>query len=45
MKFVHDGQVITIWSIGDMFASPEPVLQISHSEDDLFFIGFMFDEV
>ncbi|WJZ98443.1 hypothetical protein VitviT2T_016964 [Vitis vinifera] len=28
-----------------MFASPEPMLQISHSEDDLFFIGFMFDEV
>ena len=45
VKFVHDGQVITIWSIGGMFASPEPMLQISHSEDDLFFIGFMFDEV
>ena len=28
-----------------MFASFEPVLQISHSEDDLFFIGFTFDEV
>ena len=28
-----------------MFASSEPVLQISHSEDDLFFIGFTFDEV
>ena len=29
----------------DMFASSEPVLQIGHSEDDLFFTGFMFDEV
>ena len=28
-----------------MFASFELVLQISHSEDDLFFIGFTFDEV
>ena len=28
-----------------MFTSSEPVLQISHSEDDLFFIGFTFDEV
>ena len=28
-----------------MFASSEPVLQIGHSEDDLFFTGFMFDEV
>ena len=28
-----------------MFAFFEPVLQISHSEDDLFFTGFTFDEV
>ena len=28
-----------------MFASSEPVLQISHSEEDLFFSGFTFDEV
>ena len=28
-----------------MFASSEPVLQIGHSEDDLFLIGFTFDEV
>ena len=28
-----------------MFASFEPVLQISHSEDDLFLTGFTFDEV
>ena len=45
MKFIHDGQVITVRSIGDMFASSKPMLQISHNEDDLFFIGFMFDEV
>ena len=29
----------------DMFTSSEPVLKISHSEDDLFFTGFTFDEV
>ena len=28
-----------------MFASSELVLQISHSEDDLFFTRFTFDEV
>ncbi|RVW87079.1 Transposon Ty3-I Gag-Pol polyprotein [Vitis vinifera] len=35
VKFIHDGQVITV-STRDIFASSEPVLQISHSEDDLF---------
>ena len=45
MKFIHNGQVVMVQSIGDMFTSSETVLQISHSEDDLFFIGFMFDEV
>ena len=29
----------------DMFSSSEPVLQISHSEDDLFLTGFTFDEI
>ncbi|RVW23217.1 hypothetical protein CK203_100448 [Vitis vinifera] len=28
-----------------IFASSEPVLQISHSEDDLFLTGFTFDEI
>ena len=28
-----------------MFISSEPVLQINHSEDDLFLTGFTFDEV
>ncbi|RVW77767.1 hypothetical protein CK203_050316 [Vitis vinifera] len=44
VKFIHDGQVITVRSIGDMFASSKPMLQISHNEDDLFFTGFTFDE-
>ena len=45
MKFNHDGQVITVPSTKNMFASSEPILQISHSEDDLFFTGFTFDEI
>ena len=32
-------------SVGDMFISSEPVLHISHSDDDLFLTGFTFDEV
>ena len=31
--------------MGDVFISSKPVLQISHSDDDLFLIGFTFDEV
>ncbi|WKA04749.1 hypothetical protein VitviT2T_022757 [Vitis vinifera] len=38
-------QVITVQSPKDVFAFSEPMLQISHSENDLFFTGFMFDEV
>ncbi|RVW61664.1 hypothetical protein CK203_065913 [Vitis vinifera] len=45
VKFIHDGQVITVQSTRDMLASSEPVLQISHSEDDLFLTGFTFDEI
>ena len=45
MKFIPDRQVITVQSPKDMFASSEPMLQISHSEDDLFFTRFTFDEV
>ena len=44
VKFIHDRQVIIIQSPKDMFASSDPV-QINHSEDDLFFTGFTFDEV
>ena len=45
MKFIHDGQVITVQSTRDMLASSDPILQISHSEDDLFLTGFAFDEI
>ena len=45
MKFIHDGQIVTVQSMGDMFISAKPVLQISHSDDDLLLIGFTFDEV
>ena len=45
VKFIYDKQVIMLQSPKDMFASSESVLHISHSEDDLFFTGFTFDEV
>ncbi|RVW22918.1 Retrovirus-related Pol polyprotein from transposon 297 [Vitis vinifera] len=45
VKFIHDGQVITVHSTRDIFAASEPVLQISHSEDDLLLTGFTFDEI
>ena len=45
VKFIHDGQVVTVQSMRDMFISTEPVLQISHSDDDLLLTGFTFDEV
>ncbi|RVW88259.1 hypothetical protein CK203_038639 [Vitis vinifera] len=45
VKFIHDRQVIVVQFPKDMFASSEPMLQINHSKDDLFFIGFTFDKV
>ena len=45
MKFIHDGQAVVVQSIGDVFISAKPVLQISHTDDYLFLIGFTFDEV
>ena len=42
VKFIHDGQVIMIRSTRDMFVSSEPVIQISHSEDDVFFYWVYF---
>ena len=45
MKFIHDGQVIIVQSTRDMFAPSEPILQISHNENDLFLTGFTFDEI
>ena len=45
VKFIHEGRIITIQSDRDDITSSEPVLQISHSEDDLHLTGFTFDEV
>ena len=45
VKFIQKGRIITIQSDKDIVASSEPVLQISHSEDDLHLTGFVFDEV
>ena len=45
VKFIHNGQVITVQSVGDMFISSKLVHHISHSDDDLFMTGFTFDEV
>ena len=45
MKFIHEGCIITIQSDKDIVTSSEPVLQISHSENDLHLTGFVFDEV
>ena len=45
MKFIHEGRIIRIQSDKDVVTSSEPVLQISHNEDDLHFTGFVFDEV
>ena len=44
MKFIHEGCIITIQSDKDVVTSFEPVLQISHNEDDLH-VGFVFYEV
>ncbi|RVW66404.1 Retrovirus-related Pol polyprotein from transposon 412 [Vitis vinifera] len=44
VKFIHDGQVVVVQSVGDMFIAAEPVLEISHTDDDLFLTGFTFDE-
>ena len=45
MKFIHDGQIVTVQSMGDIFIFSKPVLQISHSDNDLFLTGLTFDEV
>ncbi|RVW21282.1 hypothetical protein CK203_107337 [Vitis vinifera] len=44
-KVLHEGRIITIQSDWDVVTSSEPVLQISHSEDDLHLTEFTFDEV
>ena len=45
VKFIHEGHIIMIQFDKEVVTSSEPVLQISHSEDDLHFIEFVFDEV
>ncbi|RVX00439.1 hypothetical protein CK203_024665 [Vitis vinifera] len=45
VKFIHDGQVVVVQSIGDMFIAAEPILEISNTDDDLLLTGFTFDEV
>ena len=45
VKFIHEGCIITIQSDKDVVTSFEPMLQISHNEDDLHFTGFVFYEV
>ena len=45
VKFIHDGQVITISSTGGAHLTSEPVLEISHGGDDLLMTGFAFDEI
>ena len=45
VKFIHDGQVITISSTGGAHLTFEPILEISHGGDDLLMIGFAFDEI
>ena len=45
MKFIHERRIFTIQSDRDIVTSSKPVLQISHSEDDLHLTGFTFDEV
>ncbi|KAL6310802.1 hypothetical protein AAG906_017437 [Vitis piasezkii] len=43
VKFIHEGRIITIQFDRDVVNSVEPVLQISHSEDDLHLIGLEDD--
>ena len=45
VKFIHEGHIIMIQSDKDVVTSYEPVLQISHSEDDLHLTGFVLYEV
>ena len=45
VKFIHEGRIITVQSDKDVVTYFEPVLQISHSEDDLHLTGFVFNEV
>ncbi|RVW60737.1 hypothetical protein CK203_053030 [Vitis vinifera] len=44
MKFIHDGRVIMVRSSHDTAISFKAILEISHNDEDLFLIGFTFDE-
>ena len=43
MKFIHEGGIITIQPDRDVVTFSEPMLHISHNEDDLHLNGFTFD--
>ena len=45
VKFMHEGRVITIQFTRDTYSISEPILEISHGDDDLFLSGFIFDEI
>ena len=45
MKFIQEGHIITKQSERDVVTSFEPLLHISHNEDDLHLTWFTFDEV
>ena len=45
VKFIHQGCIIMIHFDKYVVTSSQPVLQISHSEDDLHMTEFVFDEV
>ena len=45
VKFMHEERIITIQYDRDIVTSSEPVLQISHSENDLHLTGFIFEKV
>ena len=45
LKFIHEGRITTIQYDKDVVTSSEPMLHISHNEDDLHLTEFTFDEV
>ena len=45
VKFIHEGRIITVQFDQDVVTFFEPVLHISHNEDDLLLTRLTFDEV
>ena len=37
VKFIHEGRAIPIQSTRDTYSTSEPILEISHGDDDLYF--------